>query len=385
MIITILRGEASLLRGFGLFLIAALFYVEPTFACSACLRGSSRAPCEMQVLAESVRTEHARQVQRDYGSGAWWREQYPSVDDHTLENLVAFHDIMVELGGLGDRRREKVAFVQQAYATSGPEADHRSPTAHAYRQAVMDLERALESHPALEPYDEQLEALRAERREVASGQAEVLQGWHDARRMRFALYNEAVQKAMSEYQEGVAALRERAGVGPRESLPAAYESEHAALVEARAEALQFARDTMERVSDPDYIEQSRADDGSQAIFDAANARHAEIQESEETVEESRLAARVRLRETDPELLRLAAKRDAASRKHLEAMSEREDVQEAQAFIDGFDEYRDELQHKARLLRRDILDLYPDKEPILRELANVAGLGRVPEHFWSLSQ
>ena len=384
---SVMRGETIRIAGVGLIFCFGLFFVRQSLACSACVQaGEEKEVCEITLMADNMRVESAARERRDYQSDTWWREQYPDADSHTIEQLIEFHSLMIELGGLSDRRRESLSLIRDARATSSPDALHaNSSTAVAYRKSVRAVEDALDSHPALEPYDEQLEELAEERREVASEQAEILEDWHRERRERHVLYDEAVQLAMDTYRDDTTALRERAGVDSRDSLPSEYEQEYQAIVAARDEALQYAHDTWERISDAEYTESAREEDGSQAIFDAANERYAEIGEQEDSVNASRRARRESLRASDSDIRELIAQRDAASRKHLETIASREDVQEAQAFVDQYEEYRSDLQREARLLRRDILSLYPHKEPILKELSKIAGLDRMPDRFWRISE
>jgi hypothetical protein len=350
-------------------------------ACSAC-PSEEIEPTAMEIAADDIRCQVLVSTVRDYGSVEWWREKYPEVDAHTLESLVRFHTLMVELGGFGQKRTENEKFLQLAYATSGLGANHTSPTAHAYRQAVFALENALDEHPAIKQHDDRIAEWQAVRREVAAGQAEVLRKWNEARQVRDALFNEAMQLAMDAYTADTSALRQRAGLGPREKLPDEYQEEYLRIRQKRQDAIKFARETRAKVRDPEYVKQSRLEDGSQAAFDAANARYGEINTAQDAIREEKAATRSRLRNTDPELLKLVAAMEEASRVHLATISAREEVQAAQAFMENAAEIRRELEMDARLVRRDILALYPEKRQILREVADIGGLKNVPESYWN---
>ncbi len=306
--------------------------------------------------------------------------------DATTEEMVeSFALLMQERASLGESARESLATIRQARAASGPGANINTPTAHAYRQAVREVEKALDAHPQVVAFQEQIDALQAERVEIAKEQEVVLEAWHTERLERYTLFNAAVRQAMDTYLEKRQDLLSRAGASSARNLSGSFADEYQELFSARTNALVFARDTMARVSDPETIRQSREADGSQAVFDAANERYGDLDEAQDGLRSQMLALRARLRTSDPEIARLVAHAQAASQAHLVAVASAEPVQSAHAFVETVHEVRSEIDRRARHLRRAILAEEPEREPELEKWADVGGLRLATEEFWHLSE
>jgi len=372
---------------FGFVLVLCGFFaLADASACPACGSPAERTISpEMQRLIDTQRSAADIETMKNDACPEWWAAKYPDTDEHTMANLVRFHALMIERATFGQRLRDSMQVVRQAHLTGGPEAHERTPTGQAYLQATAALDRALDAHPAVAPYKEQLEGVQEERQAVASRQAEVLEAWQLERRDRYALFNQAIELAMATYTQDLAALRSRAGVAPREPLPEAFQEEADAIENTRREAFAFARETMQRMRDPETIAEARMEDGSQLRFDAANERYAELDEEQERIRADMAATRNRLRSSDPDILKYVAAVQVASRAHLEAVESREDVHAAKALVAERDEIQAKLDREARVLRHNILSLHPQKEAVLDVLAAIGDFGHVPDGDWNLQE
>ncbi|MEO5367211.1 MAG: hypothetical protein H7831_12860 [Magnetococcus sp. WYHC-3] len=296
-----------------------------------------------------------------------------------------FAELMKKRSGLLSKCKESQKLIVASRVTTDRSGPANSATAEAYRQKVLEMERALNNHPRVLAIQAMYDVAQTDKVAVSYQQGKIVSGWRVAKEARKAREQE-VSVAMAERSEALRhELLKNAGVNDIRKLP------EEAQQRLRNDGIQTTntvaalKKTYLEESSTNAEMQARIQDGSLQRFETLNARYQELEKQQDDIRQQIQKLRDELRRSDdPVIAPLQQEVLAASQRHLAAMAAQPEVAAAHKFLDDLDTMRAEIDQRARVLRKAILAAEPAYKPTLDQQSAVGGLALVGEDFWMIA-
>jgi hypothetical protein len=294
-----------------------------------------------------------------------------------------FAALMQKRADLVTRNAESARTLAGARSTTDQSAPANSATAEEYRKKVFAVEQALDEHPRVKAMQALYDAAQTDKVAVSVQTSLILNQWAAQQKATRDQINAAVAAADRKVEDRCAELMRQAGVTRFEELSEADRKRIAEIRVAATNEMHAAALAYRQQTDTNAIAAAHLRDGSARSLAESKERYASLERQQADYRRQILALRDELRRSDPGIRKLVEEAQAASRAHVQAMEDLPEVKAAREFLAGAETRRQEIDRRARVLRRGILSAEPAYKPTLDRQATPAGLASVGEDFWNV--
>jgi uncharacterized protein YhaN len=314
------------------------------------------------------------------------------VEKMTLADMKdEFALLMKKRAAIGEQCRESLARINAAHNMQTRNPQTNTETGRAYREAMLAVERALDAHPSIVALQQEYDAVQTQKVVVSAQKGEVLTAWRKSNQARKTEFKAKVAEAKENAAKAKAEVLRRAGITGD---PKAVEAEEKRLTDAvvrevEAITLQLTKELAaltvaydeKKLDDDAKVEREK--DGSREKYAGLEAQYKAIEERQEAIKRRQNELRSSLRRSDSGIAALQQQAVSTSHAHVTAMDAMPDVAAARRFIEDADAMRANIDTRARVLRKAILEKDPACWETLGAQAAVAGLAQVGEDFWRI--
>lgn len=290
-----------------------------------------------------------------------------------------FATLMKRRAGLSEQSREGMQRINAAKSmlTRNPQAN--TETAKQYREALAKVEKALDEHPEIKGLQDEYDAVQTQKVEVSAQKSEVLTTWRKDRIKKMASLKASVDQANKKAEEARAALLKQAGVKEWKELSESDQARFAEIEKEWKKEVEAAKASHGDLQPQE--KEAREKDGSMARFAELSQKYKDMESKQVDIKTRMVKLRGSLRKTDPAIVALEKAALEASQAHMVAVDASPEVAAARKFIDGADRMRSDIDKRARVLRKAILEKDPEYRATLDSQAVSGGLSQVGEDFW----